>query len=175
MRRINITKFIEISAILVLILFTTIACYEENEKKMTKTESIFEIESITKVSSINSRIKLAINQFIKKSNDSLVIEMMSEIEKNHNQVDTILNSIAQKKLIVLTDSFSKKNYVFETSQEIGLKDLKKILEEEKDKLKKISHKNKDEELTAFYDRKIEELEQNIATINNFLETQNKSN
>lgn len=173
MKRINIKKFFEITASFLLLITISLSCIEEEEKKMTKSESEFEIESITKVSSINLRIISAINHFIEKSNDSLLIEMFSEIEKKHNQVDTTLNSVAQKKLIVLTDSFSKKKHAFGTSTDNGLKNLKKILEDEKDKLKKIRHKNKIEELNDFYEVKIEELEQNIATINNFLETQNK--
>lgn len=158
-----------------MILIISTSCNEEEEKKMTQTEYNFEIENITKVSSINSRIKSKINEFIKNSNDSLMIDMFSKIEKNHNQVDTIINSVAQKKLIVLTDSFSKKTTAFETSSENSLKDLKKFLEDEKEKLKKIRHKNEITDLNNFYERKIVELEQNIATINNFLETQNKPN
>ncbi|UPQ79617.1 hypothetical protein M0M57_01970 [Flavobacterium azooxidireducens] len=170
MKGINIKKFFEITASLVMIIIISTSCNDEEEKKMTKSESNFEIESITKLSSINLKIKSAINQFIKKSNDTLLIEMFSEIKKNHSQVDTIVDFVAQKKLIVLTDGFSKKTCAVETSTDNGLKDLKKFLEDEKDKLKKIRHKNKITELNDFYERKIEELEQNIATINIFLET-----
>ncbi len=101
--------------------------------------------------------------------------MFSEFEKNHNQVDTIINSVAQKKLIVLSDVFSKKTNQFQISSENGLKDFRIFLEKEKEKLEKIRQKNKVQDLNDFFEKKIEELEQNITTINNFLETQNKPN
>lgn len=175
MKRINIKKFFEITTSFLVFMIVSVSCIQEEEKKITKSESDFEIESITRLSTINLKIKSAINLFIKKSEDSLLINMFSEFEKNHNQVDTIINSFAEKKLIVLTDSFSKKTHAFETSSENGLKDFRIFLEKEKEKLEKTRHKNKITELNDFYEKKIEELEQNISTINNFLETQNKPN
>ena len=67
-----------------MILIISTSCNNEQEKKTSKSEPNFEIESITNVSSINLKIKSAINQFIEKSNDSVLIEMFSEIEKKHN-------------------------------------------------------------------------------------------
>ncbi|HRE76970.1 MAG TPA: hypothetical protein PLL09_04005 [Flavobacterium sp.] len=175
MKRINTKKFFEITASLLLFMMVSLSCIEEEEKKMTKSEFDFEIENITRLSTINLRLKLAFNQFIEKSEDSLLINMFSEFEKNHNQVDTIINSVAQKKLIVLSDVFSKKTNQFQISSENGLKDFRIFLEKEKEKLEKIRQKNKVQDLNDFYEKKIEELEQNITTINNFLETQNKPN
>lgn len=175
MKRINTNKFFEITASILMILIVSISCVEEEEKKIMNSESDFEIENITNVSSINFKIKSVINQLIEKSNDSLLIELLSEIEKNHTQVDTIVNSVAQKKLIVLSDGLSTKTYYIKYSTKNSLNDFIKFLENEKYKFEKIRHKNEISELSDFYERKIEELEQNITKINDFLETQNKPN
>lgn len=175
MKRINTKKFFEITTSFLLLMTVSLSCIEEEEKKMTKSESDFEIESITRLSNINLKIKVAFNHFIQKSEDSLLINMFSEFEKNHNQVDTIINSVAQRKLIVLSDEFSKKTNQFQISSENSLQDFRIFLEKEKEKFEKIRSKNKVPDLNDFYERKIEELEQNIITINNFLETQNKTN
>lgn len=175
MKRINTKKFFEITAFILMILIVSISCVEEEEKKMMNSESDFEIENITNVSSINFKIKSVINQLIEKSNDSLLIELLSEIEKNHSQVDTIVNSVAQKKLIVLSDGLSTKSYYIKSSTKNSLNDFIKFLENEKSKFEKIRHKNEISEMSDFYERKIEELEQNITKINDFLETQNKPN
>lgn len=175
MKRINTKKFFEITACFLLFMLVSLSCIEEEEKKMTKSESDFEIENITRLNTINLRLKLAFNQFIEKSEDSLLLNMFSEFKENHNQVDTIINSVAQKKLIVLSDVFSKKANQFQISSENGLKDFRIFLEKEKENLEKIRQKNKVQDLNDFYEKKIEELEQNITKINNFLETQNKPN
>lgn len=158
-----------------MILILSISCIEEEEKKMTRLESDSEIQNITNVSNINLKIKSTINQFIKNNNDSLLIEVLSGMEESHNQIDTILNSVAQKKLIVLSDALSKKTFQLEYRTENGLDDFRKFLEQEKEKLEKIRQKNEVSDLSNFYEIKIEELEQNIEKINNFLETQNKTN
>lgn len=175
MKRINTKKFFEITAVLFLFMIVLLSCIEEEEKKMTKSESAFEIETLTQLSKINLNIKFALNQFIEKTEDSLLINMLSEFEKSHTQIDTIIDSVAQKHLIVLSDVFSKKTNQFQISSENSLNDFRIFLAREKEKLEKIRQKNKVQDLNDFYERKIEELEQNITTINNFLETKYKPN
>lgn len=150
------------------------ACIDEAAKRMTRLESNYEIENITKLTLINFKIKISIDRLINQSNDSLLIDLLTSIRKNHLQLDTLLYLVAQKKLIVLTSPLNIKKYAIQPVTKNNLKDLNKFFKNEIDSLKKIRHIYEVSDLNDFYDKKTEELEQNINQINNFLEYKNKS-
>lgn len=156
-----------------VIMLTTAACQEE--KKMNEKETIVDINSINKANNISLQTAVIINEVIAQIKDSNVVNVLTKHKKKHHQIDTVLKSLAQQNLIVLSDTVFKRQQYLKNLTPVHLVSFLDFLEEQKEALQSISELNHNPALQNYYQLKIAELENNISELSELVETQHKSN
>ena len=148
------------------ILFFVAACKEDD--KMIKNELEIDLKNISKANSVNLKTNLITNEIIEKSNDSLLVRMLIKHRNKHRQLDSILKSVAHLNLIVLSENVYKKNkkvsFQSENSPEMVLHNLKA----QKEEFEIIYQINQNPGLANYYQKKINELEDNIEELNELI-------
>ncbi|GGD35563.1 hypothetical protein [Flavobacterium orientale] len=154
----------------IFVLCFTTDCTEK--KSTNKSDSKIDLKNISNINNISLRVAVVRNELIEKSNDSMIVELLVKQQKNHNQIDSILKSVAQNNLIVLSDTVFQKQNIIKTISENQLEFFLEYIKNQKRELEATRKLNRNSQMNAYYQLKIDELKKNINEINELIKSRN---
>ncbi|WP_333696612.1 hypothetical protein [Flavobacterium sp.] len=152
-------QFITLTAVVVLF-FT--AC--KNEKKVYSNETHIDVNHLNKANNISLKTAVIANEFINQNPDTLWVNTIQRQKKKNQKIDTLLKSLAQQNLIVLTDTVFKKQKILNKMKSVNIETYITFLKTQKNELQILTELNSNLQLQNYLNSKINEMERNISEL-----------